>query len=185
MNPINYSTNYPMPVIVEAFAFGIAVALIVIGVVGTIIPILPGLFLIWLTVLAYAVIEGFKSIDWFTFVVVTLIALVAGTADIWLSALGAKQTGASRRAMFLGFIGSIVGLVLGIFIPIPIFGNLIGSVLGYAAGLLLGQYHKYQDWNTAIKASLGGVAGWGLATVVQFGGGILILILFVWQVLAF
>lgn len=174
-----------MTVLVEALAFGVAVAMIAVGVVGTIIPILPGIFLIWLSVLAYAIIEGFKSIDWFTFVVITLIALVAGTADIWLSALGAKTTGASRRAMFLGFIGSIIGMILGTFIPIPIFGNLIGSVLGYAAGLLLGQYHKYKDWNKALKAGLGGVAGWGVATAVQFAGGILILILFVWQVLAY
>ncbi len=173
-----------MSVLIDAFVFGVAVALIVVGVVGTIIPILPGLFLIWLTVLGYAVLEGFAAIDWFTFIILTLIALVAGTADIWLSALGAKTTGASRRAMFLGFIGSIIGLIFGTAIPIPIFGSLIGSILGYAIGLLLGQYHKYQDWNTAIKASLGGVAGWGVATVVQFGGGVLILILFVWQVLA-
>jgi uncharacterized protein YqgC (DUF456 family) len=173
-----------MSVLVDAFVFGVAVALIVVGVVGTIIPILPGLFLIWLTVLGYAVREGFGAIDWITFIVVTLIALGAGTADIWLSALGAKTTGASRRAMFLGFIGSIIGLILGTFIPIPIFGNLIGSVAGYATGLLLGQYHKHQNWRLAIKASLGGVAGWGVATLVQFGGGVLILILFVWQVLA-
>lgn len=174
-----------MDILVEALAFGVAVALIVVGVVGTVLPILPGMFLIWLTVLAYAVVESFKSIDLFTFIVLTLIALVAGTADIWLSALGAKTTGASRRAVLLGFVGSLIGLVLGTFIPIPIFGNLIGSVLGYAAGLLLGQYHKYQDWNTAVRASLGGVAGWGVASAVQFGGGVLILILFVWQVLAY
>jgi hypothetical protein len=175
-----------MSVFVEALAFGVAVALIVVGLVGTIIPILPGILLIWLAVLAYAVIESFTAIDVFTFIILTLIALVAGTADIWLSALGAKTGGASRRAIFLGIIGSIIGLVLGTpLIPIPIFGSLIGSVLGYAIGLLLGQYHKYQDWNTAIRASLGGVAGWGVATVVQFAGGVLILILFVWQVLAY
>jgi hypothetical protein len=174
-----------MSVFVEALAFGVAVALIVVGLVGTIIPILPGILLIWLAVLAYAVIESFTAIDVFTFIILTLIALVAGTADIWLSALGAKTGGASHRAIFLGIIGSIIGLFLGTFIPIPIFGNLIGSVLGYAAGLLLGQYHKYQDWNTAVRASLGGVAGWGVATVVQFAGGVLILILFVWQVLAY
>jgi uncharacterized protein YqgC (DUF456 family) len=70
-------------------------------------------------------------------------------------------------------------------IPIPIFGSLIGSVIGYAAGLLIGQYNKYKDWNLAIRASLGGVAGWGVAVAVQLTGGILILIIFVWQVLAY
>ena len=174
-----------MLLLVEALAFGLAVALIVIGVVGTVIPILPGLFLIWLTVLGYAIIEGFKAIDWITFTVLTLIALIAGTSDIWLSALGAKTGGASRRAMFLGFIGSIAGFFLGILIPIPIFGSLIGSVLGYAVGLLVGQYNKYKDWNLAIRASLGGVAGWGVAVAVQFSGGVLILLIFVWQVLAY
>jgi hypothetical protein len=57
--------------------------------------------------------------------------------------------------------------------------------LGYAAGLLLGQYHKHKDWNAAVRASLGGIAGWGVATVFQFGGSVLILVLFVWQVLAY
>jgi uncharacterized protein YqgC (DUF456 family) len=174
-----------MDIFVEAIFFGVAVALMVVGVVGTIIPIVPGLFLVWLTVLGYAILEEFAAIDWITFTILTIIALVAGTADIWLTAFGAKKTGASRRAMFLGFIGSIVGLIIfTVLIPIPIFGSLIGSVVGYAVGILLGQYHKYRDWRKALKASLGGVAGWGVATVFQFGGAVLILILFMWQVLA-
>lgn len=174
-----------MDILFDALIFGVAVALMVVGVVGTIIPIVPGLLLVWLTVVGYAILEEFAAIDWITLTVLTIIALVAGTADIWLTAFGAKQTGASRRAMFLGFVGSIIGLLIfTILVPIPIFGSLIGSVVGYAVGILLGQYHKHRDWRTAVRASLGGVAGWGVATVFQFGGSVLILILFVWQVLA-
>ena len=49
--------------------------------------------------------------------------------------------------------------------------------------VLLGQYQKQRDWNLAIKASLGGLAGWGIATVLQLGGSLLILALFIWQAL--
>ncbi len=154
------------------------------GLVGIIIPILPGILLIWLSVLLYAIREGFQAIDWITFTVITLIALVAGTADLWLPLLGSKRGGASGRAMVLGLVGGIVGFFLlgAIF---PIVGSLFGGIVGYAAGVLLGQYHKYRDWNVAIKAGVGGVVGWGVATVVQLVGAGIMILLFLWQVLAY
>lgn len=170
--------------LLEAFAFGIAVAFILIGIAGIVIPILPGILLIWLTVLAYAIVDGFEAIGWISFIFITLLAIAAGTADIWMSSLGAKKGGAARRAMFFGLIGGIVGFFLFGFL-VPIVGNLVGSIVGYAAGVFLGQYHKYRDWSMARKASLGGVVGWGLATVIQLAGGLLILIIFIWQVLSY
>jgi uncharacterized protein YqgC (DUF456 family) len=168
----------------NAFAFGLAVVFMVIGLVGIVVPILPGTLLIWLSVLAYAIFDGFSAIDWITFSVITLIAIVTGTADLWLSLLGAKTGGAARRAMILGFIGGILGFfLLGAFLPI--IGNLFGGIIGYALGVLIGQYQKYQDWKVALKASIGGVVGWGIATVVQLAGGVLMLLIFIWQVLAY
>lgn len=166
----------------QAALFGVSVVSILIGIVGVIVPILPGTLLIWLTVLAYAIIEGFSSIDWLTFTVITLIALVTGTADIWLSLFGAKTGGASFLSMAYGVVGAIIGFfVLGA--VAPIIGGLFGGILGYSAGVLLGQYQQERDWNLAIRASLGGLAGWGVATIIQLGGGMCILALFVWQVL--
>lgn len=168
--------------LLEAILFGLAVAFMLIGIVGVIIPILPGILLVWLTVLAYAIIEGFNSIDWITFAVITLIAVVTGTADIWMSLFGAKKGGASGLSMFYGFIGSLVGFfVLGAVAPLV--GSLFGGILGYSAGVLLGQYQRLRDWNLAFRASLGGLAGWGIANVIQLGGSLMILVLFIWQVL--
>jgi uncharacterized protein YqgC (DUF456 family) len=168
--------------VLQALLFGAAVAFILVGLVGVIVPILPGILLIWLTVLAYAIVEGFNSIDWATFVVISLIALVTGTADIWMALFGAKSGGASFLSMVYGVIGAVIGfLVLGAIAPF--IGSLFGGILGYSAGVLLGQYQKQRDWNLALKASLGGLAGWGIATILQLGGGLLILALFVWQVL--
>jgi uncharacterized protein YqgC (DUF456 family) len=173
-----------MTVLVEAVVFGLSVAFMLVGLVGIIIPILPGMLLIWLSVLAFAVVEGFKSVDWITFSILTAIALVVGTADIWMSLLGAKTGGASGRSMIFGAAGSILGFIfLGPLFP-PL-GSLFGGAIGYAAGVLLGQYHKYRDWRMAAKAAVGGLAGWGVSTAIQLGGGILIIALFIWQVLKY
>ncbi len=173
-----------MALFLDAFAFGLAVAFMVIGLVGILVPILPGTVLIWLSVLVYVIFDGFTAIDWITFSVITLIAIITGTADLWLPLLGAKSGGAARRAMFLGLIGSILGFFL-LGAVIPIIGNLFGGIIGYALGILIGQYQKYQDWKVALKASIGGVVGWGIATVVQLAGGALMLLIFIWQVLAY
>ena len=156
----------------------------IVGLAGIVVPILPGTLLIWLSVLIYAIIDGFEAIGWTSFAVITIIALVTGTADIWLPMLGAKSAGAAKRALIFGFAGGVVGFfLLGAFIPI--LGNLLGGVLGYATGVLLGQYHKYRDWNLALRAGLGTLAGWGIGTAIQLGGGLLIVLIFIWQVLKF
>jgi uncharacterized protein YqgC (DUF456 family) len=50
------------------------------------------------------------------------------------------------------------------------------------AGILLAEYQKRQDWNLALRASLGGLAGYGIASLIQFGGGLLMIFVFVWQI---
>lgn len=168
-----------MSLFLQSISFGIAVLFILLGLAGVIIPLLPGSLLIWLTVALYALAEranGLTAIDPVTFVVVTLIALITGLSDFWLPLLGAKVSGSSKRALLFGVIGSIIGTFV-----LP----LLGSIAGYAIGILLGEYQKYGDWEKALRAGAGGLAGWGIATLLQLGGGLLILIIFVWQVIAF
>ncbi len=161
----------------SALGFGLAVAFILIGVIGTVVPILPGMLLVWFTVLVYAWQTGFEAVGWPSLVIITIIALVAGLSNIWLPLLGAQKTGAAKRALFLGVIGAIAGTFI---IPIPI----LGTVIGYAIGVFLGEFMKVRDWRLALKASLGGVAGWGVSTIVEIVGSLLILAIFVVQVLS-
>ena len=170
-----------MDLILQSILFAIAVVFILVGLVGVVIPLLPGVLLIWLTVAIYTAVErlnGFAAIDPVTFIVITLIALVTGLSDIWLPLLGARVTGSSFRSMVYGVVGAIIGTFV---LPIPLFG----SIVGYAVGILVGEYRRYGDWDRALRAGLGGVAGWGIATAIQLGGGLIILIIFVWQVLAY
>lgn len=158
----------------EALSFGIAVAFILLGIAGIIVPILPGTILVWLTVLAFAWATNFAILTPAIFALTTLVALVTGSANLWLPMLGAQRSGAAKRALFLGFVGAIIGTFV-----IP----LVGTIVGYALGIILGEFLKHQDLNLALRASLGGLAGWGVATVVELGGALLILAIFVTAVL--
>ncbi len=166
-----------METVFGALGFGLAVAFIFVGIIGIIVPILPGMLLVWFTIVVYAWRTGFEIIGWPTLVFITIVALVAGLAQVWLPLLGAQKQGAAKRALFLGLVGAVVGTFL---IPIP----LLGTVIGYAVGVFLGEYMKVRDINLAFKASLGGVAGWGVSTIVEIVAALVILLIFVIQVLA-
>ena len=135
---------------------------------------IPGTLLIWIAVLIYALINGFSSIGTFSFIIITIIAIATGTADLWMPLLGAKSGGASGRSLLMGTVGGIIGTFV---------APLLGTIIGYAIGILVGEYQKRGDWNAAFKASVGGVAGWGVATAIQLGGGLLMLAIFIWQAL--
>lgn len=147
-----------------------------LGLVGTFVPILPGALLIWLGVLFYAaVVVGFSVFSPWVFIFITLIALVSATAELWLPVLGASSTGASGRDIMVGFLGAIAGTFL---IPLPV----LGTIIGYAAGLLLSGYIRVRDWRKTIKATFGGVVGWGISSAVELAGGIAMIVLFFTQV---
>lgn len=158
----------------EALVFGIAVAFMLLGAAGVVVPILPGLLLVWLSVLAYAWFTDFAVITPWIFALLTILALVTGTANIWLPYLGAKKTGAAKRAIALGFVGALIGTLI---------APLIGTVVGYAAGIIAGEMLKHRDLKVAVRASIGGVAGWGISTIVEMAGALTILVVFVLVVL--
>lgn len=170
-----------MDMLLLTISFGISVLFILIGLVGVILPVLPGTLLVWLSVFFFYLVEralGFTAIDPVTFGVITVLALVSGTSEIWLPLLGARQRGSSKRALVAGLLGGLIGTFA---LPIP----LVGTIVGYAAGVLLGEYQKHGDWDKALRAGAGGLAGWGIATVLQLATGFVILIFFIWQVAAF
>lgn len=170
-----------MALLLQSLSFGLAVAFMIIGVLGSLIPVIPGTLIVWGTIILYALAEranGYESLDPFTLIVVSLIAIVAGLSDIWLPLLGAKSSGRSKRSVIFGFVGGIVGTFL---IPIPI----VGMLIGYVIGLFLGEYHKVRDGGEAIRAGMAGLATWGAATLVQTGGSLLMFVIFIWQVLAY
>ena len=109
----------------------IAAALIVIGLLGTVLPALPGLPLVFGGMLLAAWAGGFEQVGIPMLVVLGVLTLVSLVVDFWATALGAKRVGASRKAIIGAMLGTFAGLFFG-----PI-GLLMGPFVGALAGELL------------------------------------------------
>lgn len=165
-----------MTIFGEALLFGAIVVLMAVGLFGVIIPIMPGIFLIGLGLFLYVWQTGFEIISMPLFLFLSLLVLIAGTSDMWLPYFGAQKQGAAKRSYLFATIGAIVGTFI---VPIPV----VGTIIGYVAGLFLGEYHKHGDTETAVSVSWGGLKGWGIATIFQLIAGVFVIAVFVWQVL--
>jgi hypothetical protein len=148
--------------------------LMLVGVIGTVLPIIPGTILIFAGALLYALVEGFQAVGWPTIVVLGVLAAVATTADLWASSIGAKLGGASGWSVLIGLVAGLVGLVV---------FSLPGAIIGAVLGVLLTEIVRVGDWRLALKAGSGWVVGWALSTVVQLGVGLIMVAIFVWQLL--
>ncbi len=143
----------------------LAAVLILIGLLGTILPALPGLPLIFGGMLLAAWANGFEAISGWTVAVLGVLTLFSFLIDFASTAFGAKRVGASRKAI----IGAVLGTTLGLlFMPV---GIVIGPFVGAIAGELL--HLRKVD-----RAGLGQATKVGLGT--WFGillGGVLKLLL--------
>ncbi len=144
-----------------------------IGLIGTMLPVIPGTIPIFAGALLYALVDQLQAIGWPTLVALGVLTAVATTADIWGSSIGARIGGASVRSAITGFLAVLAGFVI---------FNLVGAMIGAVLGVLLTEIVRIGDWGQALKAGSGWLVGWVLSTVVQLGVGLIMLAIFIWQV---
>ena len=116
-----------------AFLWVLAVALIVIGIAGTILPALPGAILVFGGIVLAAWIDDFTRIPVWLLVILAVLTALAWIVDYVAAAAGAKKAGASRHAI----AGAMIGTVLGIFTGL--WGLLFMPLLGAAIGEFIAQ----------------------------------------------
>lgn len=142
---------------------------LLIGLAGTIIPILPGILLMWVAVVAYGTVAGFGPAAITAIVIVTVLAVISVALGVVLPQRAADAVGASKKAQWAAVGGAIIG-----FFVVPV----IGVILGAVAGIAIAEYLDKDDWGVAWQSTKGVLTGMGLAAIAQFGIGVLIL--FVW-----
>ena len=154
-------------------ALVLALIVMLVGVIGTVVPVIPGTVLIFLAALVYAVLDGLQTVGWPSLIVLGLLTVVATTADIWATSVGARLGGASGWSVVAGLAGGLLGFVL---LSLP------GAIIGAIAGVLGSEVVSVRDWRQALKAGGGWLVGWILSTVVQLGAALTMVVLFVYQV---
>jgi uncharacterized protein YqgC (DUF456 family) len=109
----------------------LAIVLIVAGVIGTFLPVLPGAVLVFGGMLLGAWIDNFERVGWVTLVILGVLTVLVLLVDIVSGFLGAKRVGASRLAIIGAAVGTVVGLAFGIVgvLVAPFIGAVIGEML--------------------------------------------------------
>lgn len=106
----------------------LAVIFVLIGIAGIVLPALPGIPLVFIGLVLAAWADGFVHVGWPTLLILGVLTALSLLVDVLATVVGAKRVGASRKALWGTFIGSIVGLF---FMPIGLFaGPLLGALLG-------------------------------------------------------
>lgn len=155
----------------------LAGVLIVVGLLGIVLPALPGLPLVYVGMLIAAWNNGFEAIGVWTLVVLGVMTLFSFAIDIFSTAIGAKRVGASRKAVVGAVLGTLGGLF---FMPIGLF---VGPFLGALAGELI--HLRRLDRDGLGQATKVGVATWvgivlGVALKIALAFAMLALFVLAW-----
>lgn len=118
-----------------------------LGLAGTVLPILPGTLLVWGGIVLGAWIDNFTRVGTTTVWVISALAVLAWALDYVAGLLGASKAGASRQALLGAAIGTVAGLFMGF----------VGVLFMPLVGAAIGEYLARKDHNRAVRV---GMATW-------------------------
>ncbi len=156
----------------DIFLVILAAFIMLLGIIGSFLPVLPGPLTSWIGLLVFHLTEA-VPMNW-TFLIITLIiALSIWLLDYIIPAMGTKKFGGSKY----GMIGTTIGLIIGIIFLGP-FGIIFGPFLGAYIGELINKSNS----KTAAKAAFGSFLGFLTSTFIKFIVAVIYLGLFIGKV---
>ena len=142
----------------------VCLILVVAGLVGSVIPGLPGtpLYLVAMLIARFCGDVEMSNLELF---VIFILVAVTFAVDFFLPMWTTKKFGGTKAGVY----GSIVGLLAGLFLPIPIPG---ASIICMFLGAIIGEYIAGQSNDVAVKSGMGNLIGFIVATTVKFVLGV-------------
>jgi uncharacterized protein YqgC (DUF456 family) len=137
----------------------IAILLVIAGLVGVVVPAVPGIILIFAGLLLAAWSDGFVRVGVPTMVLLGVLTVVIYFADVAMMAMGMKRLGTTKRAMAGAALGGLAGLFFG----------LPGLVIGPFVGAVIGELTSNADWRVAGRAGLAAWIGVLVGTLAKVG----------------
>lgn len=144
----------------EIFWLVLASILAIIGLIGAVIPILPGAPLNFAAILILHFVRGGEVFGTAFLVILGVLTALSIALDYVLPIISAKVGGASKY----GLIGAVVGMVTG-FVVFSFIGMIAGMLLGAVAGELKAGKKKGEAWRAGFTAFAGSLS----AVVMKFG----------------
>jgi uncharacterized protein YqgC (DUF456 family) len=149
--------------------FALAVLLVIVGLVGIVLPVVPGTIVIFAGLWLAAWSDHFTRVSASTIIILGIVGAATYPVDTAMMALGMRRLGASRRAM----AGAAIGMVAGLFFGLP------GLIIGPFAGAVLGELTAHGDLSRAGRAGLAAWIGFAIGTVVKAGRAFVMIGIFV------
>ena len=137
---------------------------------GLIVPVFPGLIVIWTLALLYGILSGFGMLGVVLFVIITALAILGEISDNLLMSRKARQEGARWLSIAIAFVAGIVGSI--VFSP-------LGGIAAALGALFLVEFISSRDRRKALAVTKGMAIGWGWAFVLRFGVGVMMIALWV------
>ena len=157
----------------EVTGFVVALLTMLVGLLGAVVPGLPGPPLIFAAALGHRLVLREGGVAWWVVVVLGILTAFSLALDFLATSYGAKKLGATWR----GALGAVLGAVTGLFWA-P-----LGIILGPLLGAILLEMLAGRQWREAGKAGAGAVLGLVAGTVGKVACSVAMIGLFVGQVL--
>ncbi len=145
--------------------------LMLTGILGSFLPVLPGTPVSWLGLLLLYLTEAIPN-DWWFLGVTLAVALIVFAMDYLIPALGTRKFGGTRA----GMIGTTLGLVVAIVFPIL---GILGIIIWPFVGAFIGELLNKADQKSALKAAFGSFIGFLTGTFLKFVVTIIFMGLFI------
>jgi uncharacterized protein YqgC (DUF456 family) len=143
---------------------------LVLGLIG-----LPGIWLIFASYLATAIILGTEVVPVWLIIIVLIVSIGTSVIDNVISIAWVKKSGASNWALLGAVLGGIVGLII---------GNIAGVIVGpFIGAFVLELVIEKKSFQMALKAGFSAFIGWILGIVLKFGVTVLLSILWLFIVI--
>jgi uncharacterized protein YqgC (DUF456 family) len=152
----------------QALYYLVAGALVIVGLLGVVLPALPGLPLVFAGMWLAAWAGGYAEVGVGTVIMLAVLTLLSLGVDIAAALMGAKRVGASRLALVGAAIGTVAGLFMGF----------VGILVGPFVGALAGEFMHGRKLHMAARVGVGTWLGIVFAAVLKLALGFAMLGIF-------
>ena len=143
--------------------------LMLLGLAGTVLPLIPGIPLLWVGMVLAAWAEDFTRIGWGTLLLLAALTVLSLVIEAVAAALGARRVGASRAAVMGAALGALFGFMAG----------LIGIIVGPFIGAVIGELVARPDGRRAVTVGVGAWIGLLVGTVAKIAVAFVMLGVFI------
>ena len=154
----------------EYTALGVTALIFLIGLVSSLLPVIPGSLIVWGGILVHRLWMGEDSVSWTIVLLTGFVTLIGQLADFVLGLWGARRFGATWK----GALGAFIGAFVGFFLPPPLFWLIVGPIIG----AVIGELAAGRSFRDGGKAGIGTIVGGIVAFAFKFGLSVCVIAVF-------